>query len=647
MLTKFLTKSRFALAIDCPTKLFYTKKDIYSDKSTTDDFLRSLAEGGFQVGELARCYYPEGVMIEELDYNSSISKTNELLKNKNVTIFEAAFSFGDLFIRADILEKNGNNINLIEVKSKSYDEHNDDFHNKKGGLSSGWLPYLYDVAFQKYVLSKAYPNFNINAYLYIADKNSLTSIDGLNQKFFIKKTQKRYKIIKKGDTTPNALGNKILKMVNVDREISEIWNIKDNEDFLNMPFEDYINFLSLKYKNDEKIITPLGKKCKSCEFKINKDEKDKDKKSGFEECWMKVFNKYKSETEDTLVYNIWNFRKTDELFEKGIYFISQLDDSYFIGKKKDANIGLSPKERQLMQYESVAKNIQKDYLDKKGLITEMKTWKYPLHMIDFETSIIAIPFNKNRRPYETIAFQFSHHIIDKNGNIRHAGQYINIAPGYFPNFDFIKELKNQLDKDNGTVFRYAAHEKTVLSSIQRELIDINKDEFPDKDEYIDWITDLTVGNRAMVDLCQTVKNYYYSPRMGGSNSLKYVLPAILNESDYIQKKYSKPIYGTKEIPSLNYDKMVWITKNGKEVTDPYKLMPKLEYNLTEEEEEHLFQKSEIAEGGSAMIAYNQMQFTEMSQPERDKLAHSLLKYCELDTFAMVLLWEFWNRECYQ
>jgi hypothetical protein len=509
-------------------------------------------------------------------------------------------------------------------------------------LASGWLPYLYDVAFQKYVLSKAYPDFNIKAFLYLADKNSLTSIDGLNQKFFIQKTDERYKIIKKGDTSPDALGNKILKMVNVDREINEIWNGKDNENFMNMPFEEYINFLSAKYKNDEKIITPLGKKCKSCEFRLGEDVKGKDKKSGFEECWKKVFTKYKNESEDTLVYKIWNFRKADELFQKGIYFISQLDESYFTGKEKDTNIGFSPKERQRMQYESTAKNSKKDYLDKKGLNNEMKSWKYPLHMIDFETSIIAIPFNKNRRPYETIAFQFSHHTIDKNGNIKHAGQYINTAPGYFPNFDFLRELKNQLEKDNGTVFRYAAHEKTVLCSIQRELIDIGKGEFPDKDEYNEWITDMTVGNRAMVDLCQAVKNYYYSPLMGGSNSLKVVLPTILNESAYIQKKYSKPIYGTKEIPSLNYDKMVWITKDGKEIIDPYDLMPKLEYDMTEEDSEHLFQKTEIAEGGAAMVAYNQMQFTEMSQTERDKLAHSLLKYCELDTFAMVLLWEFWN-----
>jgi len=40
-----------------------------------------------------------------------------------------------------------------------------------------------------------------------------------------------------------------------------------------------------------------------------------------------------------------------------------------------------------------------------------------------------------------------------------------------------------------------------------------------------------------------------------------------------------------------------------------------------------------------MTAYAKMQFTEMSDEERDKVVYALLKYCELDTFAMVLLWE--------
>ena len=37
-----------------------------------------------------------------------------------------------------------------------------------------------------------------------------------------------------------------------------------------------------------------------------------------------------------------------------------------------------------------------------------------------------------------------------------------------------------------------------------------------------------------------------------------------------------------------------------------------------------------------------MQFTEMSDREREKIKSALLRYCELDTFAMVMIWEHWN-----
>ena len=50
---------------------------------------------------------------------------------------------------------------------------------------------------------------------------------------------------------------------------------------------------------------------------------------------------------------------------------------------------------------------------------------------------------------------------------------------------------------------------------------------------------------------------------------------------------------------------------------------------------------DLADGGGAMTAYAKMQFTEMSGAERSALRGSLLKYCELDTLAMVMLYEHW------
>jgi len=42
------------MAVECPTKLYYTgKPKQYKDAMSENDFLRMLAEGGYQVGELA------------------------------------------------------------------------------------------------------------------------------------------------------------------------------------------------------------------------------------------------------------------------------------------------------------------------------------------------------------------------------------------------------------------------------------------------------------------------------------------------------------------------------------------------------------------------------------------------------------------
>jgi hypothetical protein len=54
ILTRYLTESRFKLANECPTKLFYTaKKDVYHDTGLNDEFLVPLTECEHQVGAFA------------------------------------------------------------------------------------------------------------------------------------------------------------------------------------------------------------------------------------------------------------------------------------------------------------------------------------------------------------------------------------------------------------------------------------------------------------------------------------------------------------------------------------------------------------------------------------------------------------------
>lgn len=147
------------------------------------------------MGEFAKLCY--GIkadnMVGTLDVDDAIAKTIEQLKQENVNIAEAAFRFGNMFVRADIIEKKGNVINLIEVKAKSWNPREDSFEVKNGKSTNKAIrPYLYDVAFQKYVIVQSmkemFPekNFKVNAFLMLADKSRNATVNGLNQLFKIK-----------------------------------------------------------------------------------------------------------------------------------------------------------------------------------------------------------------------------------------------------------------------------------------------------------------------------------------------------------------------------------------------------------------------------------------------------------------------------
>lgn len=653
MKNRYLTKSKFALALECPTKLYYDGKKEYVNQNIEDSFLLALAEGGFQVGELAKQYHPEGYQIETKDYEEALKETEELLKKENVVIFEAAVRSENLFIRIDILVKNGTHLELIEVKAKSFDEDVGDFFTTKGLIKSEWKSYLYDVAFQKHVLSSAYPSYTVSAYLMMADKKALCPTDGLNQKFRIIKDEKGRKRVSVSDNlTEDDLSVPLLVKINVDDSCTVIYATGIGNAENPSSFAEDVKYLSDCYERDEKISSYPSKECASCEFKVKGNNDSEALKSGFDECWQEMLGYTDEDLLDATVLEIWDFRKKNEYINKGLI---KLKDFYEddIEIKKDGKPGISRSQRQWLQIQKVIDNDRSHWIDAHNLSREMKSWVFPLHFIDFETSTVAIPFNKGRRPYEGIAFQFSHHMVHEDGRVEHVGEYLNTEPGVFPNYDFVRKLKEQLEKDEGSIFRYAAHENSYLNMIYQQLND-DTDEIEDRDELCGFIRSITksgdkseeqwLGERNMIDLLELVKRFYYDPGMKGSNSIKQVLPAILNSSDFLKKKYSQPLYGAEEgIPSLNFKDWTWIKfdENGK-VIDPYKILPKMFLDGIDEENELLSNDDVIKDGGAALTAYAKMQFEDMSEYERSELASSLLKYCELDTLAMVMIYEGWK-----
>ncbi|MCF8059964.1 MAG: DUF2779 domain-containing protein [Bacteriovoracaceae bacterium] len=642
---RYLTKSRFKLGMECPTKLFYTKKKEYLDSKMDDSFLAALAEGGFQVGELAKCYHPGGHDITTLDYEEAERQTNELLKQDKVIIYEPAIRFNNLFIRIDVLVKNGNHFDLIEVKAKSFDNEDEDaFLNKNGTISAGWKPYLHDVAFQKYVLSGKFPKAQVDSFLMMADKNAECPVDGLNQKFRIVRDESNRTGIKVSNTLKDSdLKKQILVKVPVDDMIDKIM---EDGTFLKS-----IDCLAAAYEKDKKIVSEIGSHCGGCEFKCSEDDEAQGYKSGFKECWKKALKWNDSDFKDPNVLEIWSFSRKNQLIADGKIKLTDLDVDDF-EPDTDGKPGISAKERKWLQVEKVQNGDTTPYFDKEGMKLEMDKWTYPLHFIDFETSMVAIPFNKGRRPYEAIAFQFSHHTVYEDGKVEHTGEFLNTNVGEFPNYEFLREFKRQLENDDGTIFRYSPHENTFLNHIYRQLKEDESD-IDDRDDLCKFIKTITSstsssaeqweGKRNMVDLWHLVKRYYYDPHTHGSNSIKYVLPAVLNSSDYLKKKYSKPIYGAKDgIKSLNFKDWTWLEEKAGKIVDPYKKLPKMFQDVSDKNFEILTEDDELANGGAALTAYGRMQFSEMNEIERKELSSALLRYCELDTMAMVMIFEAWQ-----
>lgn len=654
---RYLTKSRFKEGLECSTKLYYSKNSAYENKQLNDPFLESLAEGGYQVGELAKFLisdqpYIDDITIESLDYQESLKATKKKLEQKFVSIAEPAFLFRNLFIRVDLLQKKNNEINLYEVKSKSWGyEGVDDQEFKvfikeyKRGENKGkriidpnWKFYLYDIAFQRYVVKNLFPETKINTHLVLADKLSKTSIEGLNQFFKIVNNNGRKSIKVKKSLNINEIGMLPLKVVNVDDVCDFIEKIKIDGN----SFAEHIEHLSSLYNNGVREWKKIDHNCFKCQYRNDSLE---GLKSGFHECFKNAGINLNKDSK--LVERIW--RGTKKETDLGNFLINQVNEEEYLNNDIEDENGMSTSFRQYIQIKKDKEGDNTPYYHE-YLSDIIEGLESPYHFIDFETSGVAIPFHKNRSPYESIAFQYSYHLLDNN-KIEHKGEYINTNPE-FPNYSFIRSLKNEFAPSlKGTIFRYHNHENTILNKIYSQLINESSIDVPDRNELIDFIKEIsqpTQSNKGewmpssnnMVDLYKLVVSLYYSPYSKGSNSIKYILPSVINDSSLLKSKYMNPIYGTEQIPSKNFANHSWLNKND---LDPYKSLPPIFSNINDDYiglvNGQNLSFNTINDGGAAMTAYAYLQFGDLDSYLKESIEKALLKYCELDTMAMVMIFE--------
>ena len=651
-----LTKSLFTTSLGCPRKLYYaTHVEQYDNANSDNDFLRSLAEGGIQVGALALHYYKTKYSsfgyhyIETKDKAEALRQTEEAMQQNNVVIAEAAFEWNGCYVRADILIKRGKAIQLIEVKSSSIHELDAEAVGvpAKGEVNKGFRKYIYDLAFQKYVVDNALGN-DVDSYLMLINSDSECDIDGLNQMVRINTKTQEVDVSCLESYTPSANEADWLLLpcdMNVVCRAVIAGQTAEQKEFMGASFTDYVDILLASLRNNTPLPSQLSGACKGCEFCSSDPAR-----SGFHHCWKEMAHFSDADFDNPLLLELWGgkgFRKLKTLIKEGKYFLADLQWND-IANPKDSPLSpddaeFNPSSRRQLQITKRTSGDTEAVL-LSGIKDEIADWKFPLHFIDFETSTVAIPFNKGRYPYETIAFQYSHHQLDADGTLTHT-EWISTEQE-FPNFKFIRALKADLDKDGGTIFRYSHHENSVLNQIAEQLRLTSE---ADREELIDFIHSITHdtsskragGERDMVDLCEVVVRYFYDPSMKGSNSIKVVLPAVLRSKE-LQKKYAKPYreyvaspnYAGFDFSLINYD------ANGG-VENPYKHLPTVGAELLEDGET-TDSEERINNGGLANANYAKLQYDGLSAEEKLKLKNALLRYCELDTMAMVLIYEYFK-----
>ena len=253
-----------------------------------------------------------------------------------------------------------------------------------------------------------------------------------------------------------------------------------------------------------------------------------------------------------------DFNKKVEYYKRGIVSYPDLLNCSEITKAK-----------QIRQIEYALKD-KGTYIEKENIQVFLSILHYPLYFLDFETIQPVIPKYIGTKPYAQIPFQYSLHYIEKEGGQLRHKEFL-AESGSDPR----KSIAEQLCADIPIDACVIAYNKSFECSQIEELASV----FPDLRNHLLIIRD------NIVDLLEPFQNgYYYNKEMGGSFSIKSVLPAIFPND-----------------PSLNYHNLEGV-HNGR---------------------------------GGAFSLFPQIQ----NVGEAKKARENLLKYCELDTYATVKIWE--------
>lgn len=646
-----LSKSRFKLALECPTKVHYSYDNRYVNTKDGSGLLESLAFGGFQVGELAKAMYraedPDAIEIGG-GQTTQIAETAMLLQRENVTLFEATFLHDNLLARVDILKKRGTVLDLIEVKSTAWDPEE---HSLVGSsprsdpVTPKWRPYVLDLAFQQHLLLQALPtvlgtvNFTLRPWLLLPNKATKCSINGLAFNFPVVGKGQRLKATTLPGFDPAILDQPLLTSVDATQAVLRVFqNEISRRQKSNTDFHGLIRATSSALKKNERIYPEVGEACKSCEFYADPHLTSDERRSGWTECMTLHFKQPQVPRRDQSIFGLYRRSPIRELIENNRLWLKDVAHSELPEPMSDTG-PITLEVRHRLQREEALGNAGSVVIDRATIERAFSSLKFPLHFIDFETVRPALPYYRNHHPHQLILFQFSHHIVDSDGRVWHASEFLEYSRERSPSLSAVRALRDALVWDTGSVLHWYPHERTVLQEIAAEIDVLDP---PDALELRQFLNELglTKDSGRLFDFGRLLDASVFLPGTGGSSSMKRILPAVLNNSKTLQEKYSKPIYGSAQIPSKNFREMVWIRYKDGAVQDPYTLLqPVFPDSEVSGALEALgtTEGSIIANGAAAMMAFEKL----VSDPDKyNELDRQLRRYCELDTLGIIFIYEW-------
>ena len=190
--------------------------------------------------------------------------------------------------------------------------------------------------------------------------------------------------------------------------------------------------------------------------------------------------------------------------DRGIYAIEDIDNPDVLKGAKKA------------QYDACS--MGKPIVDQIAIKEALDRLVFPLHFFDYEGFVSAIPMFDGFGAYEQIPFQYSLHIMQKDGSIEHKEFLITNPKGDLTR-PLVERMKQDIDPNGTVIAWYSSYEKQR----NEKLAELH----PDFAKFLENI------NEGMFDLMTIFsENYYVDSAFKGSASIKRVLPVIVPELSY-------------------------------------------------------------------------------------------------------------------